>query len=445
MSGLLAHCGDFLFLCYFAAGVVVINRVISESASIWTRALVAAAMVLMSLAAFWLSTPPQVFFDYLFAYYPAGLAVLHNDANALRTLTGPAFVNMPVVAYAFAPFALLGPKIGAALLSTIGIILVAIAWFILVRLARLGTRERWLLALIFIGNGPLINGIKFANTSYFILFALVAALHFIRAGRSWLAGILLGVSAVVKPPILLFAVFFLLRRDLRGLLGFLGSCGVIILLSLGSFGWADNMLWLEKCVLQFRHQWLTGFTVQSVPAFIFRFNAAPAVLTDWSAHAPTLGQQIWADAIIGVLFVIAAVVYTRSAVRSQHMSASSDTKRDLQFLLVLCLCLVTSPLSWSHYYAWLLLPMAFFLGRDLPHSVGTRWLAWLGIALIVPPVIWPVSSPSSLVMLVYTSIIESRLLLGGIIWFCIVAWQLSRAGDVLPLSTTKSGDAVASA
>ena len=153
---------------------------------------------------------------------------------------------------------------------------------------------------------------------------------------------------------------------------------------------------------------------------------------------------MWADAITGVFLAIAVVAYIRSALRSHQVSASSDARRDLQYLLVLCLCLVVSPLAWSHYYAWLLLPMAFFLSRELPYAFGARWLAWLGIALILPPVVWPVSAQTSLVMRMYTSVAESRFLLGGIIWFCIVAWQLARVGDVPSLLTTKSSEAATS-
>jgi alpha-1,2-mannosyltransferase len=115
-------------------------------------------------------------------------------------------------------------------------------WFLLVRLARLELRERWLLALLFLANGPLMHGLKFGNTSHFILFALTAGLVLLRAGRSAAAGALLGAATMIKPPLLLFGVFFALRRDVRGTLGFGAMCAATAVLSVLLFGWADNLV-----------------------------------------------------------------------------------------------------------------------------------------------------------------------------------------------------------
>ena len=50
-------------------------------------------------------------------------------------------------------------------------------------------------------------------------------------------------------------------------------------------------------------------------------------------------------------------------------------------MLVLCMLVVLSPLSWSHYYCWLLIPAAFALGGGL-NIRGSRPLQWLVVAAI---------------------------------------------------------------
>ena len=221
------------------------------------------------------SSPPDVLWDFLNAYYPAGQAVLNHDPAMLHYLIGKGvtgFVNIPVVAYSFAPFGWLPPLIAAVLYTTIGIASTIAAWWLLVRLARTQLRERWLFGILFLANGPLLNGIKFGNLSYFMLFALAYGLALLRAGRSGAAGALLGVAAVIKPPLALFGLFFLFRRDLTGTIGFVLVGAVTVVLSLLLFGWAENLFWFQTCILQYSHSWLSAFSVQSISAFIIRLR-----------------------------------------------------------------------------------------------------------------------------------------------------------------------------
>ena len=228
------------------------------------------------------------------AYYPAGRAALDHNQENLRALIGVGaeggFVNIPVVAYLFAPFGWFPPKLAAAIFTFIGIGSVVGAWFLLVHLASLELRERWLLALLFAVNGPLLNAIKFGNTSYFIPFALAAGLVLLRARRPTAAGALLGAATVIKPPLALFGLFFLLRRDWRGVFAFASVGVVTVLLSLALFGWDLNRYWLQT-IMQYSHGWLAGASVQSIPAFLYRLHEPPDILLDWVSHAPQQGEN----------------------------------------------------------------------------------------------------------------------------------------------------------
>jgi hypothetical protein len=324
-----------------------------------------------------------------------------------------------------------------ALFTLSGIAVTAATWFLLVRLARLEPRERWLLALLFFANGPLMHGLKFGNTTEFILFALAAGLALLRGGRSGAAGALLGAAAMIKPPLLLFGAFFALRRDLRGTLGFAVVCTVTAAMSLVLFGWADNQHWFQTSIVEYSRGWLGAYNVQSIPGFLLRLHA-DAKLTDWLPYLPTPGEKFVAQVLTGLIVLIAAAACLRRPRQAAQLQADTVDRRDLQYLLAICLCLVASPLTWSHYYAWLLIPTSFFLGSQpsLPSSRIACGLGWLAIILVTPIVGWPSSISNPLLMAIYRSFVISHLLFGGLLWFGLVAWWLARSGGLLSSSAT---------
>ena len=410
---------DLFFAMHFAAtviGILAISLLTHRPpVARWKFILLAAGCIALALATFLISDPPRYFEDFRIAYYPAGNAVF-GDTHALRELTGlgvSGFVNMPVVAYIFAPFALMPFSAAMAVFTLIGLMAIILAWKLLADLAQLDLTERWLLALLFAANGPLQYSVKEGNTSHFILLALVAGLAFLRAERPGLAGMVLGAAAIIKPPLLLFGLFFALRRDGRGLAAFVLVCMTAAAASVALFGWADNLHWLDVCVLQFSHRWLAAFNVQSIPAFLFRFAANPALLLDWNAYAPPAGLALPAQLMLAVLLIAAGVALLNPATLTS------------QYLIVLCLAVLASPLSWSHYYCWLLLPMAFFLRRQDMQARSFRALGWLAI-LLVTPLVRPLTLSHPWAVEAYKDAGVSYLLFGGLLWFGLLIWQMTR-------------------
>ncbi len=399
---------------------------------VWFFLLGVVAIVLFELVNLKASSPPDPMLDFLNAYYPAGKAALHHNSAMLQGLIGKGtsgFVNIPIVAYLFAPFSLLPPKVAAALYTLIGLPVTVMAWFLLVRAFRLELTERWLLAFLFLVNGPLLNGIKWGNLSYFILCPLAGGLLLARQGRSGAAGVLLGVATVIKPPLALFGLFFLFRRDMRGVLGYAAVGVVTVLLSLLVFGWTDNLNWFETCIVQYSHSWLSTFQAQSIPAFLIRFRPGIGIdYTDSIALIPTHGERLMASMVTGLLLLIAAAACIRASSRMvSHSEQQVGFRRDLQYLLVLCLVLVSSPLSWAHYYAWLLMPAAFFLGsrQSLALSQTARWLGWLAVALVTPLVMRPIALGALGHTSIYRLFLVSHLLCGALLWFGITVWWLA--------------------
>lgn len=385
------------------------------------------------------STPPDRFHDFFSAYY---LAAQHNWST-LHMLTErgvSGFVNMPIIAFLFAPLRFVGPRIAVVLFTIVGLCLTLALWFLLVLMACLQARERWLLAMLFLANGPLMHGLKFGNTSHFILFAIVAGLCLIRVGRSGIAGALLGAAALIKPPLLLFGISFAFRRDLRGAIVFLAVCIAAAALSLVVFGFAENQHWFQASIVEYSQGWLGAYNVQSIPGVVLRLNV-DAKLIDWVPSLPDLGDKLIARVLAATIFLIAGAVCLRRRSRLAWSGTDVSERRDLKYLLVICLCLITSPLTWSHYYVWLLIPIAFFLAARLSFlSFGIeRVTGWVAITLVIPLVEWPWSISDQTLMTLYRSVFMSHLFFGGLLWFGLIAWRLVKTGGIFSHPTASSG------
>jgi len=393
------------------------------------------------------SEPRVLFGDFRDAYYLAGEAVLEGPARLTPLLEQGVhgFVNLPIVAYLFAPFALLPWKGAVVVFSLIGLAATLAAWALLARLAGLERRDRWLLLFLFAVNGPLHYSVKEANTSHMVLLGLAGGLYLLRAGRGMAAGILLGAMAVIKLPLLLFGAAFVLRRNWSAAFGFAFVCALAGGLSLAVFGWDLHRLWFDLCVRQFASSPLGAFNVQSIQALLVRALDGAAVLRDWDAREITTAQRLAGSALVGLLYLTAAFVCTRRSAAPGRDSQAATGAQDLEYLLVLSLAVIGSPLSWSHYYAWLLMPIALLLGPRSPIRSGTtaRQLAWVAILLITPTVLLLEFSNPGL-MAAYTAIGVSHLLFGGLLLFALLAWSRAAiAATVPPLALGRRADAPA--
>ena len=398
----------------------------------WVFALIGIGVLLFLIECVRQAQPGgERFSDFIDAYYPAGVAAAHGDAAALSAARGHGvfgFVNLPIVAYLFAPFGLLGPDAAALVFTALGVGLSVASWLLLVRLAGLQARERWLLAFLFIADGPLLNSLMLGNTSQVVLLSLIGGLALIRSNRS-AAGALLAATAVLKPPLMLFGLFFLLRRDVRGLAGFVVTGAAIAAASLAVFGWDANLQWFETRVAPFGHDWVPAINMQSIYAFVSRLSLGPAVLSTWQAYPSTPAERILADILTGIVFLSAGLAaMPRPAAATSERQIGS--RLELQYMLVICVALVTSPLSWYHYYAWLLLPTAFFLRSQASLPPLARWLGWTAIVLTALPFLW-LSPSNPLLVRLYMSVVVSQCLFCGLIWCGLISWWLAESGGWL--------------
>jgi alpha-1,2-mannosyltransferase len=397
----------------------------------WMPLIFSGAVALVLLI---VSDPPMVLQDFRDAYYTAGVAVQSGPSGLSPMIEKgtDGFVNLPIVAYLFWPFGLLPVLWASLLFSVMGLACVLVAWGLLVRLAAIDAPSAGVLLLLFAINGPLIYGFKEGNISHVLLMLFAVALTWLRHGRDIPAGLLLGFAAVIKPPLVLVGFYFLFRRRWKVVAGGAFSCAAAGLLSLAVFGWDMHLRWYELCIKPYSENPVAAFNVQSVQAFILRLQVGPEGWFDWETVSFEPAYAVGSTALVAAIATLVAVVLLKPSAR--HGGPEQSQKLvEIEFMIIVALACVVSPISWSHYYTWFLLPFAFFIGRSDPmwSMPVVRGLGWLGIVLLSMPVLgsfWRTDWAQS----PFGQTAMSSLLVGGILWLGLLCWIRYRMASRMP-------------
>jgi alpha-1,2-mannosyltransferase len=277
------------------------------------------AFGIVAQAILWsLSEPTDLFSDFYKAYFPAADRLWTEGPVATWETEESAavgFVNLPILAWLFVPFAVLGePAAGWAFLA-VGIAAVALTYALLLRLGDFNVVGGAMLALSILASGPLVNSLREGNTTHFILLLLVVALLLWRAGAEYAAGLVLGLCALFKLPLMLFGLYALLRGHWRVVAGGATAIVAAALLSLAVFGLEINIGWYRNCIAPFVGGVMPAFNVQSIDGFLARLASGPALLMEWTPLAAPLWHKIVRSVILSAMFILAfvATVPTRHA------------------------------------------------------------------------------------------------------------------------------------
>jgi hypothetical protein len=349
------------------------------------------AASLLHMAVWQISEPATLFSDFYKAYYPAAEMLWTSGVSWPLTETGAGgFVNIPILAWLFVPLVLLGETESGWAFLAIGVAATACACALLMRTARPETRSGLMIALLFLLNGPLINSLREGNTTHFILLMLVAAFVLWRRGNDFAAGLLLGLCAIIKLPLMLYGVYFLLRGRWRVVSGGATTIGSIALVSLAVFGMRSNVAWFDCCVEPFIGGILPAFNVQSFDGFAVRLVTGASQLAVWEPIDLPAAYRAVRALLFAAVFGGIALIFSKAGGTRKAGPAPAGARDVLEYVLVLTLARVMSPISWTHYYLLMLLPWSLYLGGllQLPGDTATRRLVWTSIMLSSLPVIF---------------------------------------------------------
>ena len=353
-SGLLANpvyytalaCGLFALWYLFKRGVS--ERVI------WTAAIGLSALI--AAFVFMFSVPPSPFQDFTRAYWGAGRGV-HSGWEGLSQHYGRevfGFVNLPILAYLFAPFALLDPQPAAYIFTALGFGAVIFAWWKICTLYSFDLHTRVFSLFLIAAFGPLIYSFREGNTTHILLLPLVLAVSAMRNKQDLRAGALIATAALIKPFLLLIGVIAFLRGRFRLAIG--GGIVVIgtVLLSLLVFGWDAHVHWYETAIAPYSGAPLPAFNSQSIASMLSRMERGPSAYWEFTV-APL--SDVFRFALYAIYaLLLAAFVW---AVKPWRSPRADDRAFEGEMMIALTLSLIVSTLAWTHYFALALLPVAW--------------------------------------------------------------------------------------
>lgn len=321
--------------------------------------------------------PPYWFWDFKIAYWPAGEAIWRDREAFVEILERGVhgFVNIPIVAFLFAPFGLLSPNAAGVVYSLIGAGAVYASWRLMTRMFELDRRASALLLFGLAAFGPLSYSLRDANSSHILLAILLLGLSVIRNGREGLGGVLFGFAAVLKPPLLILGVLYALRGRWKVVAGGLGVCVGVVLASLAVFGWDLHQSWYEATIAPFAGQPVAAYNAQSIVSFIARIESGIPGLIDWEPAVLSPAGKAASMAISALLVALCVAACWRTRPTSAQMEIEV-------FMAIALVCLV-STLAWSHYFVWLAPAFVILLQRREELGAG-QWAVLAALILAMP-------------------------------------------------------------
>lgn len=326
-------------------------------------------------------------------YAEAGRAVLDgNNIYEAHNSRGWYYVYLPLFAIAMAPLGRAPTNIGSALWFCLSCIALASALIMAVRMAQqrypaLDTRNTalWMVPVALVSPW-LISGLTRGQASEVVIWLIIATFYFDQRGQQTWSAAMLGCAALIKAFPLALCVYFVRRGQRTFWLAFIATLLVgTLLFPAMVLGWQRNLDYLE--------QW-------------FQRVAAPVVVESGSTAADPLHDQLLdvsrqRNQSLQSLFVTAgldsrqsrtATVFLGSAMlltmlRLRARQALDPIWSASAFVLW---DLLIPPVSESHYFGALLLPLAMVCAASLEaarRDVRMAARAVLAMYLVMVPIL----------------------------------------------------------
>ncbi len=353
-----------IYLIAFAATIVLFEALRRRDVPWVIRATLGCMIcVAMAVFTFRISDPQDdvMFNDVAISYYPAGQAVFPDDPAAGLKATyrngAEGFVNIPIMAYLCAPLAVVSKTTGDNAFLFLGVITMILTWHTLARLAKLNPDQSLLLLFLFAACGPLHYSLRLANSTHFVLFLFVLGIWTLRKDREFQAGILFGFAALIKLPLLLLGVYFLLRGRWRVAMGGAAIGAFAGLLSLLVFGWDLHLYWYEHTIKPLSSNPLSAYNNQSIQGFFARLQYGNIGLLWWKPWPidPSLNLAAKVVVLLLVATVAAVIGWPRRWRGERVMTAPAHMISEIEIWMVTLLSIMIGTVSWSHYYLLILL------------------------------------------------------------------------------------------
>jgi hypothetical protein len=283
--------------------------------------------------------------DFGKAYYVASRAILETGTFEYSY---ESVKNLPVVILTMVPFAALGRDVGELCFVALNQLAYVAAFTLAARAFARSTVDCAVLGALFVVNDAIWISVSLGQTTPFAMFMLVCALVLLERQRPALSGAMLGSAFLLKIPAGLCGLIFLRRVDLRAAAASVGVVVAAVTLSVAVFGLQLHRDYWTNVITINAGGTLLAANNQNAFAFVMRYLFPPA-FRNWSVVPvpPPLGVGI----NLGILGWLAFLCL-------HVMDGPTREPRRIRFdfAILLCTALVIFPVSWDHYYMFMILP-----------------------------------------------------------------------------------------
>jgi len=372
-------------------GRLLDNPALRSRRVLWVLAVLLSAMFLFQVGQFMFVWDIDASSYYIGAKgFSLGLDIYDPDvfqatANSLfgRPMVIPPYIYPPLLGQILIPLAALPPELFYWAFFALNLALAGLTLFLTARLLRLEARPS-ILPILFLFillpvNRPLISTFYHGQINLLVLDALLAALLLRRGGRPWLSGLCLGFAVIVKIYPALFALPLLWSKKGKDLAALAAGGLALVGASAAAFGaapWADFVRFTAETMTgRSTSPYLVVFgdAVLNVSLKGFLHHLFEVFAWNQSAVAP-----LWAALTAVLLILVLAMLRGRPW----------TTDLGLQASVLLPLTVLLAPLSWSHHYIVVLVPLAYLFRRLLSER---RYGAFPGLALSAALILYTVS------------------------------------------------------
>jgi len=265
--------------------------------------------------------------------------------------------------------------------------------------------------LAFTGMG---TAVVTGHLSFPLMLLITLAWCDARNGRWWRAGAWLGLGMSLKPFLLIFIPYLVVKRYWRALAAAGLAAGCAFLLGLVVFGADNHRSWVR--VLSLAETWAWLPMNASLYGIMSRDLLKNQGFTPVIELDPGLVRAVW----LALAIPVGLVALLRSC------TDSSERNCDRAFAILLVSALLLSPLGWTYYFWLPAVPIAALVqgwlvrrsapvGKDSPPARSLSWNLFVAAApgLFAPITLALVGQPSAL----------ATVLFGGLsFWSLLLVW-----------------------
>jgi len=223
---------------------------------------------------------------------------------------------------------------------------------------------------------PMLSNLWHGQVTGLIVALFLVSYGLLKRGKYYWAGLVLGLIVPFKFYPALFVFYFIWRREWRVVIGSMIGMFLIALVSVATVGWQGNLAYGQVLLSEISGGGVAAFNNQSISGFLMHIFTKGDVFA-WL----DIAMPAWVSAlrILIALIMVAAAVWVMRSRSSKRDGNELDLEFDLS--LVVLIMLLVSPITWYHYYMWLLFPLTvlfdhFFLSQKLE----TRQVVWYALA-----------------------------------------------------------------